>query len=209
MRSPPRWKRLGRLLSPAVLLPAALALGLLQQQGLLSTGPSMVLSSFPVLQRRGALFSTHRDREARGCSWSYWYLQHSKKVWFRVPDTERNRTLQPVFSYRGQPILHVSEARRLERSPRYARRTPVLWGDYVGSGWGTGPQGTTLFLELWTRWTWLHPEACGHPEQFSVDLFDTPPGQPTDDPLAQATSSGEAQPRGHSSSSRFPPSLRG
>jgi len=167
----------------------ALALGSLHRQGVLSSGHSMVLPAFPVLQRRGALFSTHHDRPSRGCSLGYWYLQHSKKVWFRLPRTRRTQALQPVFSYRGQPILHVSERHHLDRVPAYGRRAPVLWGDYVGSGWGEGPEGTTLYLELWTRWTWLHPEACGHPEQFRVDLYEPPPGP--------------------SSSSRFPPSASG
>jgi hypothetical protein len=56
--------------------------------------------------------------------------------------------------------------RRLHRSERRAwiaswgeRPAPVVWGKY---------QDTTLFLFLWTPW--LHPEACGHPERFSVVL---------------------------------------
>lgn len=176
----------GRLLSTAPLLVGgllvagllglALALEGLQRQGVLSSGRSMVLSAFPVLQRSGVLFSTHRDRPSRRCSLGFWYLQHSKKVWFRLPSTHRTHALQLVFSYRGQPILHVSERHSLERVPAYGRRAPVLWGDYVGHGWGSGPEGTTLFLQLWTRWTWLHPEACGHPEQFRVDLYEPPPG---------------------------------
>lgn len=166
----------GRQLSGALLLGGALALGILPRQGVHSSGRSMEPSAFPVLQRSGALFSTHQDRPSRGCSLGYWYLQHSKKVWFRLPSNHRTRALQPVFSFRGQPILHVSERHRLDRVPLYANRAPVLWGDYVGSGWKAGPEGTTLFLELWTRWTWLHPEACGHPEQFGVALYEPPTG---------------------------------
>jgi len=39
-------------------------------------------------------------------------------------------------------------------------------------GLATGPEGSQLFLTLWSRWTWLHPEACGRPERFSVEVFD-------------------------------------
>ncbi len=101
-----------------------------------------------------------------------------------------------MFAYRGRPILHVSERHSFERSPAYGRRPPVLWGDYVGMGWGSGPEGTTLFLELWTRWTWLHPEACGHPEQFRVDFYAPGPADPD-------------QALGPSNSSRLPPSATG
>lgn len=179
----------GRLLVWA-LLGLVLALGSLPRQSALSPGRSMVLSAVPVLQRRGALFSTDHDRPSRGCSLGFWYLQHSKKVWFRLPSTDRTRALHLVFTYRGRPILHVSERHSLEGVPAYGRRRPVLWGDYVDSEWGEGPEGTTLFLHLWTRWTWLHPEACGHPEQFRVDLY-------------------EELPPGPSITSRFPPSERG
>jgi len=187
--STPARLRSAALLLVVVPLGLALALGSLHRQGVLTSGPPMVQPAFPVLQRNGALFSTHHDRPSSGCSLGYWYLQHSKKVWFRLPNTRRTRDLQRVFTYRGQPILHVSERHNLDRVPAYGSRAPVLWGDHVGSGWGAGPEGTTLFLELWTRWTWLHPEACGHPEQFRVDLYESPPGP--------------------SSSSRLPPSASG
>jgi len=187
--SAPRRQLSATLPLVGTLLGLALALGILNRQGVRSSARTMVQPAFPVLQRRGALFSTHHDRPSRGCALGYWYLQHSKKVWFRLPDSQRNRALQRVFTYRGQPILHVSERHSLERLPAYRQQPPVLWGDYVGSGWGSGPEGTTLFLELWTRWTWLHPEACGHPEQFQVDLYEPPTGP--------------------SSSSTFPPSASG
>ncbi|MEB3264831.1 MAG: hypothetical protein VKJ66_10710 [Synechococcus sp.] len=56
----------------AALMGAALALAALHRQGVPSAGPSMPLTAFPALQRKGALFSTHRDRPVQGCSWPYW-----------------------------------------------------------------------------------------------------------------------------------------
>ncbi|QPN66060.1 hypothetical protein [Synechococcus sp. CBW1006] len=133
-------------------------------------------SAPPDLQVRGTLFTTHHDRVSPACSWRFWYLQHSKKVWFRVPDPERVRQKRPVFTYQGSPILHVSEVGAARGRHVYAGRPPVVWGDSVGYGWARGPQDTNLFLELWTRWTWLHPEACGRPDWFRVDLFAPPAG---------------------------------
>jgi hypothetical protein len=100
----------------------------------------------------------------------FWYLQHSKKVWFRI-DESAVAGLRPVFTYDGRPILHRSEITAAHSRSHYAGRTPVMWGDFPGVGRGRGPGGTQLYLELWTRWTWLHPEACGHPERFGVDFF--------------------------------------
>ncbi len=134
--------------------------------------PRSILPSGPPLERaRGARYSTHGDREAAtACSWRFWYLQHSKKVWFPIHETSV-AGLEPVFTYDGRPIVHRSET-DLGRLPNhYAGRVPVVWGDVPGMGRGRGPGGTGLYLELWTRWTWLHPEACGHPERFGVDFF--------------------------------------
>jgi hypothetical protein len=117
----------------------------------------------------GLAYSTCGDRWVPGCSWRFWYLHRSKKVWFRLsphpvaqpPDTGL------LFCYDGRPILHRSE--RADWISSWGEQpAPVVWGKYLGVGWGRGPQGATLFLQLWTRWTWLHPEACGHPERFSV-----------------------------------------
>ena len=134
----------------------------------------MLPSAPPDLQVRGTLFSSHHDRVSPACSWRFWYLQHSKKVWFKVPDPEQARQKRLVFTYQGSPILHVSEVGAARGRHVYAGRPPVVWGDYVGYGWAKGPQDTTLFLELWTRWTWIHPEACGRPDWFRVDLFARP-----------------------------------
>lgn len=128
-------------------------------------------------RRVGLLFTTHRDQPPKHCSWAYWYLQHSKKVWFRIGSSNDLNERKAFFTYRGRPILHVSEKYLLEQAKniRHNSRSPIFWGDRVGSGWKNGPQGTTLYLELWTRWTWTHPEACGHPEYFGVDFLSIDP----------------------------------
>ncbi len=117
-----------------------------------------------------------------GRAWGFWYLRTSKKVWFRV-DRGAVEGLQPVFTYNDRPILHrsqLSSAWIYAHSP-YAGHRPVLWGDFIGSGFAPGPGGTGLYLQLWTRWTWLHPEACGRPERFGVDFYDpSAPPQPSD-----------------------------
>jgi hypothetical protein len=104
-----------------------------------------------------------------GHSWRFWYLHRSKKVWFRLDPDRATQTAAEdlLFCYDGRPILHRSE-RAGWIAARGDRPRPVVWGKYLGVGWGKGPQDTTLFLHLWTRWTWLHAEASGHPERFSV-----------------------------------------
>ena len=139
---------------------------------------SMLPTGAPLEHARGVAFSTHGDRPVPNCSWRYWYLQHSKKVWFRI-DRRAVAGLRPMFTYEGQPILHRSEVASAGNFSHYTGRAPVVWGDFPGRGWGQGPGDTRLYLELWTRWTWLHPEACGHPERFGVDFFragETSPG---------------------------------
>ncbi|MCP9849455.1 hypothetical protein [Cyanobium sp. Morenito 9A2] len=146
----------------------------------LSTAPSVARpdasaaflpSGTPITQAHGAAFTSHRDRFVPHCSWRFWYLHHSKKVWFRVDEPAAEKLL-PVFTYEGRPILHRSEGEAASRGHhRYRGLAPVLWGDWPGWGWGHGPAGTRLFLEVWTRWSWLHPEACGRPERFGVDFF--------------------------------------
>lgn len=130
----------------------------------------MLPTGAPLEQVRGALFSTHRDRPVVGCSWRFWYLHHSKKVWFRLAEPSVSGLL-PVFTYEGRPILHWSEVAASRGRSHYSGLSPVVWGDFPGMGRGQGPLGTQLYLELWTRWTWLHPQACGHPERFGVDFF--------------------------------------
>jgi hypothetical protein len=117
----------------------------------------------------GLAYSTCGDRWVPGRSWRFWYLHRSKKVWFRLSPQP---AVHPpatglLFCYDGRPILHHRE-RAAWIASWGELPAPVVWGKYLGVGWGRGPQDTTLFLNLWTRWTWLHPEACGHPERFSV-----------------------------------------
>jgi hypothetical protein len=131
----------------------------------------MAANHQPTLSARGDVFSTSSNRAVTGRPWWYWYLQRSKKVWFRV-DPAAVGTLQPLFRYQGRPILHSSERRAWQRGRPPNSPRPVVWGDYVGSGFGAGPGGTVLYLQLWTRWTWLHPEACGRPERFSVEFHE-------------------------------------
>jgi hypothetical protein len=131
---------------------------------------SMLPNGAPLEHARGAGFSTHWDRSVPHCSWQFWYLQHSKKVWFRINEPAV-AGLQPVFTYDGRPILHRSQIDAVRVRSHYSGRSPVVWGDFPGVGLGQGPGGSQMYLELWTRWTWLHPEACGHPERFGVDFF--------------------------------------
>jgi len=117
----------------------------------------------------GVAYSTSGGRLVAGRNWLFWYLQRSKKVWFR-PGTDSGAeatTGDLQCCYDGRPILHHRQ-QQAWIAARGDQPRPVVWGKYAGMGWGRGPRGTTLYLELWTRWTWRHPEACGHPERFSV-----------------------------------------
>lgn len=117
---------------------------------------------------RGLIYSRPDGRPVPGRCWRFWYLQRSKKVWFRLPGGSEGQSL--LFRYDGRPILHRRELTAWSESGR-TQPLPVVWGKDLGIGWDQGPQGTTLFLHLWTRWTWLHPEACGQPQRFSVDCL--------------------------------------
>jgi hypothetical protein len=117
----------------------------------------------------GVAYSTSGGRGVAGSNWLFWYLQRSKKVWFRIDadGAARGTTGDWLYCYDNRPILHRSELKAWIAA-RGQQPKPVVWGKYAGMGWGQGPQGTNLYLQLWTRWAWLHPEACGHPERFSV-----------------------------------------
>lgn len=122
----------------------------------------------------GLVYSRPDGRPVRGRCWRFWYLQRSKRVWFRLPDTVTSSTAGAqvwLCRYNGRPILHRAE------SPAWIARgetgaTPVLWGKWPELGVGLGPQGTNLYLGIWTRWSWLHPEACSRPELFSVEAME-------------------------------------
>jgi hypothetical protein len=131
----------------------------------------MAASHDPPGRIPGEAFSTARGRPMPGRRWWFWYLHHSKKVWFRISPPSRG-SLQPLFRYGGRPILHTSQRSAWLQSRPPGSPEPVVWGDRVGTGFGAGPSGTTLYLQLWTRWTWLHPEACGRPERFSVEFVE-------------------------------------
>lgn len=129
-------------------------------------------SSGPVLAASGRLYSTPDNRPVRGRSWRFWYLQRSKRVWFRLPDTATDATTGAqawLCRYDGRAILHRSQqAAWRRRWPTELR--PVLWGKWPELGRAAGPEGTNLYLSIWSRWSWLHPEACGEPRRFSVEL---------------------------------------
>ncbi|MGB5133557.1 MAG: hypothetical protein WBN89_00105 [Prochlorococcaceae cyanobacterium] len=116
------------------------------------------------------VYSTRDNRPVTGRCWWFWMLRRSKKVWFQISDPAA--PLGPLlFRYDGRPILHCSELAawraRCRPSPR-----PVMWRKWPEMGLAAGPEGSQLFLTLWSRWSWLHPEACGRPERFSVEVFD-------------------------------------
>lgn len=97
-------------------------------------------------------------------------LQRSKRVWFRLTDPHATR--EPLlFRYDGRPILHRSELPAWTARRSSAER-PVLWNKWPQLGVAPGPGGCQLFLTLWSRWSWCHPEACGRPERFSVEGLD-------------------------------------
>lgn len=155
----------------AIHLLAAVALPSDARQTLL---PSMLPTGQLREHAGGVAFSTHGNLLIENCSWRHWYLQFSKKIWFGI-DHRAVAGLRPVFTYQGKPILHSSQVSSAAILNHYNGQVPVVWGDVPGSGWGRGPAGTRLYLHLWTRWTWLHPEACRHPEHFGVDFFGPEP----------------------------------
>lgn len=141
----------------------------------------MAGAAAPRNQVRGVTYSTPANRAVQPPAWGFWYLRTSKKVWFRV-NRQMVQGLRPLFTYSGRPILHRSElagsaARRPPGGP-----PPVVWGDHLGSGWAAGPAGTQLYLQIWTRWAWFHPEACARPELFAVEFLEAAPGPVTAPP---------------------------
>jgi hypothetical protein len=138
------------------------------------SGESIVnRSTSDAASARGLVYSRPDGRPVRGRCWHFWILQRSKKVWFRIDPNDSDAPLGPLlFRYDGRAILHHSELAAWQAS-QGTHPPPVIWGKYLGIGFGQGPEGTNLYLNLWTRWTWLHPEACGHPERFSVVMLGT------------------------------------
>jgi hypothetical protein len=133
--------------------------------------PVSMLPDSAVAERwSGRLYTTSNNRRLQGSFWTDWFLQKSKKVWFRIPSARLDPEAPWVYSYSGLPILHRRTWKLLPASER-TRLTPViLWGDEVASGWGEGPEGTNHFLYIWTRWSLWHPGAWGQPERFAVQV---------------------------------------
>jgi hypothetical protein len=95
-------------------------------------------------------------------------LHKSKKVWFRIKPPPPGAKIKPEFLYGNQQILHKHDIKSWpERQQSQAKSETILWGQQLSHGWGRGPDDTTYYLDIWTRWSWLHPAQC-HPERFSI-----------------------------------------
>jgi hypothetical protein len=124
---------------------------------------------------RGLVYSRPDGRPVRGRCWRFWFLQRSKRVWFRLGEpSEWQGSL--LFRYNGRPILHRRELAAW-RARRRSTPRPVLWDKWPELGVEDGPDDCQLCLTLWSRWSWLHPEACGRPGRFSVELLHDGPEQ--------------------------------
>lgn len=126
----------------------------------LATPPEM--ASHP-----GIVYSSHDNRPAPLGSLRFWMLQH-KKVWFRLEGLSLVQPGTLQFSYRGRPIRHWRDGSGGPGGQQAGAMSPILWGDRLAWGHGVGPEGTNLYLYIWTRWSWLHPAASSHPEWFTV-----------------------------------------
>ncbi len=119
---------------------------------------------------RGVLYSYKNDVVAPVCSWSFWMLHKSKKVWFRLDEHESGRNVAPAFFYKGRRIIHRQDLAALPLEQRKTLESDaILWGQHVSNGWGHGPEGTNYYLHLWTRWSLIHPAYC-HPERFTMTV---------------------------------------
>ena len=151
------------------------------------------MSSEPYHEERwnGIIYTTSSNQRFRGCAWTDWFLNKSKKVWFRIPPSRMHPESSRIYFYSGRPILHRRTWEALPPPARAKLSPVVLWGDEVANGWGAGPEGTNHFLYIWTRWSLLQPGACGHPERFAVEV---------DSPLARTAQGlpGTASPGGDS-----------
>lgn len=119
-------------------------------------------------QLHGLVYSYKDGRQAPVCSWPFWLLHRSKKVWFRIPPQSRSSLGPVTFAYRGRVILYsgdLAERPSSERAGLMASR--IIWGKHVKNGWGNGPDRTNYYLSIWTRWSLWHPAQC-HPEWFTL-----------------------------------------
>lgn len=134
---------------------------------------SMPVDSHVHARWTGRAYTTSGNQRFRGCGWTDWFLRKSKKVWFRLPDSQIRPDASRIYFYSGRPILHRTVWESLAPSERAKLSPVILWGDEVANGWGKGPDGTNHFLYIWTRWSLLQPGACGHPEKFAVEVGST------------------------------------
>jgi hypothetical protein len=116
----------------------------------------------------GVLYSYKNDAIAPICSWSFWLLHKSKKVWFKLDERYWGMNIEPFFFYKGQRIIYRGDLRALPIEERNTLETTAIqWGQHVSNGWGHGPEGTNYYLNLWTRWSIFQPASC-NPEFFSI-----------------------------------------
>ena len=116
---------------------------------------------------------------APGCLWQRgqwwrWFTCRSKRLWFPAEAALISRGA-PQIRYRGRLIEQERGLRAVLGWPLARRR--VVWTDPPKHGWGAGPAGTSYYLCLWTRWTWLHPRVALRPEAFTLEW----PPQPATD----------------------------
>ncbi len=116
----------------------------------------------------GVAYSYKNGVDAPPCSWSFWLLHRSKKVWFRIPDQDRALFGAVSFAYKGHRIRFSGDIAARSPAERAALgASDIIWGKHVKNGWGEGPRDTNYYLSIWTRWSLVHPAQC-HPEWFTV-----------------------------------------
>lgn len=111
---------------------------------------------------RGICYSSESGKLISPASWRAWFWGKSKKIWFRVPPNAKYLE----FRYQGRIIIHSCRPWEYLGWP-WAQKI-VLWGDNPYADWESGPMETTLYLCLWTRWSWLNSDCRWQPERFSV-----------------------------------------
>lgn len=119
-------------------------------------------------QQAGRLYSYSDDAPAPPCSRSFWLLHKSKKVWFRLDERDRGKSISTSFFYQGVRIIYREDLAGLPAADQERiAATSIVWGQHVAHGWGRGPKGTNYYLYLWTRWSIFQSARC-HPEYFTI-----------------------------------------
>lgn len=121
----------------------------------------------------GRLYSTKEGVEARQGALVFWFLQRSKKVWFRIDPALFGQPIPHTFTYRGRPILFSGDRSEPRSIGAAGEPRPIYWGERMESGWGHGPRRTNFFLSILTRWSLWHL-AAAHPEDFRVLYWPEP-----------------------------------